>query len=206
MPFPASNSNSLTGTPISGALLTSNYTWWIPAVFSGVSWLWLLFFPEFTSTRQQVVSVTGGIMYTVMRFIFVRRQIKEKHNAQLEIIDIVSWFLKELWFNLCTYISLRCSTPSWSMVFTWMLVSSGELWRMMFVQALRPHLDRHVWRKACALWMVPLDRVDVGSPQSFSPDTYVSFSCAMLPMARCRISASRVDHASPSTCSRGAKM
>ncbi|KAG2076074.1 MFS general substrate transporter [Suillus decipiens] len=29
--------NYLTGTPISGALLTSNYTWWIPAVFSGVS-------------------------------------------------------------------------------------------------------------------------------------------------------------------------
>ncbi|KAG1837692.1 major facilitator superfamily domain-containing protein [Suillus subalutaceus] len=37
VPFFASNSNSLTGTPISGALLTSNYTWWIPAVFSGVS-------------------------------------------------------------------------------------------------------------------------------------------------------------------------
>ncbi|KAG1774219.1 major facilitator superfamily domain-containing protein, partial [Suillus placidus] len=27
----------ISGTPISGALLTSNYTWWIPAVFSGVS-------------------------------------------------------------------------------------------------------------------------------------------------------------------------
>ncbi|KAG1804260.1 MFS general substrate transporter [Suillus subaureus] len=37
VPFLASDSNSLTGTPISGALLTSNYIWWIPAVFSGVS-------------------------------------------------------------------------------------------------------------------------------------------------------------------------
>lgn len=58
--FFISGFGGLIGTPISGALLTSNYTWWIPAVFSGV------------------VSVTGGIMYTVMRFIFIRRQIKEK--------------------------------------------------------------------------------------------------------------------------------
>ncbi|KAG1796829.1 major facilitator superfamily domain-containing protein [Suillus plorans] len=57
--FFISGFGGLIGTPISGALLTSNYTWWIPAVFSGV------------------VSVTGGMMYAVMRFIFVRRQIKE---------------------------------------------------------------------------------------------------------------------------------
>ncbi|KAG2049558.1 MFS general substrate transporter [Suillus hirtellus] len=35
---------SLIGTPISGVLLTSNYTWWKPALFSGVSWLWFLFY------------------------------------------------------------------------------------------------------------------------------------------------------------------
>ncbi|KAG1749131.1 major facilitator superfamily domain-containing protein [Suillus paluster] len=51
---------SLIGTPISGALLTSNYTWWIPALFSGIA------------------SVTGSVMYFIMRFVFVRRQIKEK--------------------------------------------------------------------------------------------------------------------------------
>ncbi|KAG1842636.1 major facilitator superfamily domain-containing protein [Suillus subalutaceus] len=49
----------LIGTPISGALLTSNYTWWIPAVFSWVA------------------SMTGGVMYMIMRFIFVRRQINQ---------------------------------------------------------------------------------------------------------------------------------
>ncbi|KAG1837278.1 major facilitator superfamily domain-containing protein [Suillus subalutaceus] len=34
----------LIGTPISGALLTSSYTWWIPGLFSGVSRPSLLFF------------------------------------------------------------------------------------------------------------------------------------------------------------------
>ncbi|KAG2152588.1 major facilitator superfamily domain-containing protein [Suillus bovinus] len=34
--FCLSGFGSLIGTPISGALLTSNYTWWIPALFSGV--------------------------------------------------------------------------------------------------------------------------------------------------------------------------
>ncbi|KAG2120295.1 major facilitator superfamily domain-containing protein [Suillus cothurnatus] len=58
--FFISGFGSLIGTPISGALLTSNYTWWIPAVFSGV------------------VSVIGGMMYMIMRFIFVRKQIKQK--------------------------------------------------------------------------------------------------------------------------------
>ncbi|KAG2158050.1 major facilitator superfamily domain-containing protein [Suillus bovinus] len=58
--FFISGFGALIGTPISGALLTSNYTWWIPAVFSGVA------------------SVIGGIMYTIMRFIFVRRQMNDK--------------------------------------------------------------------------------------------------------------------------------
>ncbi|KAG2133949.1 major facilitator superfamily domain-containing protein [Suillus cothurnatus] len=58
--FFISGFGGLIGPPISGALLTSNYTWWIPAVFSGV------------------VCVTGGMMYMIMRFLFVRRQIKEK--------------------------------------------------------------------------------------------------------------------------------
>ncbi|KAG1887487.1 major facilitator superfamily domain-containing protein [Suillus fuscotomentosus] len=35
------------GTPISGALPTSNYTWWIPGLFSGVSRPLLSFYPEF---------------------------------------------------------------------------------------------------------------------------------------------------------------
>ncbi|KAG1840767.1 major facilitator superfamily domain-containing protein [Suillus tomentosus] len=35
------------GTPISGVLLTSNYTWWIPGLFSGVSRSLLSFYPEF---------------------------------------------------------------------------------------------------------------------------------------------------------------
>ncbi|KAG2149283.1 major facilitator superfamily domain-containing protein [Suillus clintonianus] len=35
--FFISGFGSLIGTPISGALLTSNYIWWIPALFSGVS-------------------------------------------------------------------------------------------------------------------------------------------------------------------------
>lgn len=29
------------GAPIAGVLLTSNYIWWIPALFAGVSWPWL---------------------------------------------------------------------------------------------------------------------------------------------------------------------
>ncbi|KAG2122861.1 major facilitator superfamily domain-containing protein [Suillus cothurnatus] len=43
------------GTPISGALLTSSYTWWKPAVFSGVA------------------SLAGAVMYSFMSFIFTRR-------------------------------------------------------------------------------------------------------------------------------------
>ncbi|KAG1814778.1 uncharacterized protein BJ212DRAFT_1481958 [Suillus subaureus] len=46
---------SLIGTPISGALLTSNYTWWKPALFSGIA------------------SLAGAVMYSSMRLIYTRR-------------------------------------------------------------------------------------------------------------------------------------
>ncbi|KAG1843891.1 major facilitator superfamily domain-containing protein [Suillus subluteus] len=46
----------LIGTPISGALLTSSYTWWIPGLFSGI------------------VSLAGAMMFIIMRYIFLRRQ------------------------------------------------------------------------------------------------------------------------------------
>lgn len=46
---------SLIGTPISGALLSSNYTWWKPAVFSGIT------------------SLIGAVMYIFMG-IYVRRK------------------------------------------------------------------------------------------------------------------------------------
>ncbi|KAG2058342.1 hypothetical protein BDR06DRAFT_968799 [Suillus hirtellus] len=44
------------GAPISGALLTSNYTWWIPGLFSGT------------------VSLAAAIMFIVMRYMFLKRQ------------------------------------------------------------------------------------------------------------------------------------
>ncbi|KIK39965.1 hypothetical protein CY34DRAFT_56231, partial [Suillus luteus UH-Slu-Lm8-n1] len=44
------------GTPISGALLTSNYTWWIPGLFSGIA------------------SLAGAVMFIIMRYMFLRRQ------------------------------------------------------------------------------------------------------------------------------------
>jgi MFS family permease len=46
---------SLIGTPISGALLTSNYTWWKSALFSGVA------------------SLAGAVMYNLMGFIYTKR-------------------------------------------------------------------------------------------------------------------------------------
>ncbi|KAG1731655.1 MFS general substrate transporter [Suillus paluster] len=58
---------SLIGTPLSGALLTSNYTWWKSSLFSGI------------------VSLAGGMMYVIMRFTFVRRQIEDKRIGQLDI-------------------------------------------------------------------------------------------------------------------------
>ncbi|KAG1748489.1 MFS general substrate transporter [Suillus paluster] len=51
---------SLIGPPISGALLTSNYIWWIPALFSGM------------------VSLTGSIVFFIMRDAFVKEQIEDR--------------------------------------------------------------------------------------------------------------------------------
>ncbi|OJA11089.1 hypothetical protein AZE42_08768 [Rhizopogon vesiculosus] len=50
----------LIGAPISGALLTSKYIWWIPAVFSGT------------------ISLTGGMVYIIMRSMFIRHQFKSQ--------------------------------------------------------------------------------------------------------------------------------
>ncbi|KAG1903318.1 major facilitator superfamily domain-containing protein [Suillus fuscotomentosus] len=46
----------LIGTPISGALLTSNYTWWIPCLFAGI------------------VSLAGAMTFIIMRHMFLRRR------------------------------------------------------------------------------------------------------------------------------------
>ncbi|KAG1724549.1 major facilitator superfamily domain-containing protein [Suillus lakei] len=53
---------SLIGTPISGALLTSNYIWWKPALFSGI------------------VSLAGAVMYIFMHIFFIRRQMEGKDS------------------------------------------------------------------------------------------------------------------------------
>ncbi|OJA21397.1 hypothetical protein AZE42_01919 [Rhizopogon vesiculosus] len=47
---------SLIGTPIAGALLTSNYIWWMPDLFAGI------------------IALVGAMMYGIMRFLYVRRQ------------------------------------------------------------------------------------------------------------------------------------
>ncbi|KAG1888567.1 hypothetical protein F4604DRAFT_958121 [Suillus subluteus] len=47
---------SLIGTPISGALLTSSYPLWIPALFSGI------------------ISLAGSMTYIIMQCMFLRRQ------------------------------------------------------------------------------------------------------------------------------------
>ncbi|KAG1731642.1 major facilitator superfamily domain-containing protein [Suillus paluster] len=52
----------LIGPPISGALLTSNYTWWIPALFSGI------------------ISLAGGVLYIVTHLLSKRR-LRKSHNA-----------------------------------------------------------------------------------------------------------------------------
>jgi len=51
---------SLIGTPISGALLTSNYIWWRPALFSGIA------------------ALAGAAMYIFMRFVYIRVQKKNE--------------------------------------------------------------------------------------------------------------------------------
>jgi hypothetical protein len=57
----------LIGTPISGALLTSNYIWWIPALFSGI------------------IALTGSMMYIIMRLMLSKYRPKER--AQLEVSE-----------------------------------------------------------------------------------------------------------------------
>ncbi|OJA21406.1 hypothetical protein AZE42_01920, partial [Rhizopogon vesiculosus] len=47
---------SLIGTPIAGALLTSNYIWWMPALFAGI------------------VALAGSMVYGIMRFMFIKGQ------------------------------------------------------------------------------------------------------------------------------------
>lgn len=66
--FCMSGFGSLIGTPISGALLTSNYIWWIPALFSGV------------------VALAGSMMYTIMRLMLSKGRVKGR-GAQLEESD-----------------------------------------------------------------------------------------------------------------------
>ncbi|KAG2055978.1 MFS general substrate transporter [Suillus hirtellus] len=51
---------SLIGTPISGALLTSDYIWWRPALFSGIA------------------ALAGAAMYIFMRFVHMRVQKKNE--------------------------------------------------------------------------------------------------------------------------------
>ncbi|KIK34646.1 hypothetical protein CY34DRAFT_625339 [Suillus luteus UH-Slu-Lm8-n1] len=66
--FCMSGFGSLIGTPISGALLTSNYIWWIPALFSGV------------------IALAGSMMYTIMRLMLSKGRVKGR-DAQLEELD-----------------------------------------------------------------------------------------------------------------------
>ncbi|KAG1840780.1 hypothetical protein C8R48DRAFT_679480 [Suillus tomentosus] len=47
---------SLIGTPTCGALLTSSYTWWVPALFSGI------------------VSLVGSMIFIFKRYTFLRNQ------------------------------------------------------------------------------------------------------------------------------------
>ncbi|KAG1801265.1 major facilitator superfamily domain-containing protein [Suillus variegatus] len=50
----------LIGTPIAGALLTSNYIWWIPALFSGV------------------IALAGSMVYIVMRLVLAKGRSKKQ--------------------------------------------------------------------------------------------------------------------------------
>jgi len=61
--FAFSGVGSLIGTPISGALLTSNYIWWRPAVFSGV------------------MALAGSSCFIAMRIILYRRTLAKRTVA-----------------------------------------------------------------------------------------------------------------------------
>ncbi|KAG1860223.1 major facilitator superfamily domain-containing protein [Suillus subalutaceus] len=60
---------NLIGNPISGALLTSKYIWWKPALFSGI------------------VSLAGAAMYIFMQFIYIRRQKKDESTRERQRSD-----------------------------------------------------------------------------------------------------------------------
>ncbi|KAG1731102.1 major facilitator superfamily domain-containing protein [Suillus paluster] len=67
--FFMSGFGTLIGTPISGALLTSNYTWWIPSLFSGV------------------IALVGSMMYIIMRLMLSDGRSKKRHSSRLEVLE-----------------------------------------------------------------------------------------------------------------------
>ncbi|KAG1789941.1 major facilitator superfamily domain-containing protein [Suillus plorans] len=76
----------LLGGPISGALLSSQYRWWIASLFSGVSSFAL--FPhhaEMFIYRDKLICFVGSSMFVVMRLMIYRRRKTEEtlatHNA-----------------------------------------------------------------------------------------------------------------------------
>ncbi|KAG1733960.1 major facilitator superfamily domain-containing protein [Suillus lakei] len=66
--FCLSGFGSLIGTPISGALLTSNYIWWIPALFSGA------------------IALAGSMVYIAMCLMLSKGRSKGR-GAQLEVLE-----------------------------------------------------------------------------------------------------------------------
>ncbi|KAG1789782.1 major facilitator superfamily domain-containing protein [Suillus plorans] len=61
---------SLIGTPICGALLTSSYTWWVPALFSGI------------------VSLAGSMVFTIMRYKFLRKQRVDVLSLDTQAVEV----------------------------------------------------------------------------------------------------------------------
>ncbi|KIJ07579.1 hypothetical protein PAXINDRAFT_173437 [Paxillus involutus ATCC 200175] len=66
--FAVTGVGALVGSPISGALLTSRYIWWAPALFSGA------------------VALTGGFLFVAMRIVFFRTAPKAE-NAGKEVAE-----------------------------------------------------------------------------------------------------------------------
>lgn len=74
------------GGPISGALLSSQYRWWIASLFSGVSsFALLLHHAENFIYRYKLIGFVGSSMFVVMRLMIYRRRKTEEtlatHNA-----------------------------------------------------------------------------------------------------------------------------
>ncbi|OJA16902.1 hypothetical protein AZE42_13839 [Rhizopogon vesiculosus] len=57
--FFANGVGILIGPPISGALLTANYNWWVPGVFSGIA------------------ALAGGMVYIIIRMMIFKSRIEE---------------------------------------------------------------------------------------------------------------------------------